>query len=133
MDTGMKPYPTQPDLSDHLMHPGSGGHSHGHGHSSHGHGHSHGGGDHGHGHSHSGRIDTKEDGVTEPAPPGFEPSPRTCDIVKATQYGLIDRVKELIDDGFDVNQPDEENVTLLHWAAINNRLDIARYCTLTGL
>lgn len=64
-------------------------------------------------------------------PPGFEPSPRTHDIVKATQYGLIDQVKEVIEDGFDVNQPDLENVTLLHWAAINNRLDIARYYNYT--
>ena len=29
--------------------------------------------------------------------------------------------------GFDVNQPDSETVTLLHWAAINNRREIIRY------
>jgi ankyrin repeat protein len=47
------------------------------------------------------------------------------DIVKATQYGAITRVRELINSGLaDVNQPDGENVYLLHWAAINNRLDI---------
>lgn len=49
------------------------------------------------------------------------------DIVKATQYGALSRVKELIDAGWDVNQPDSETVTLLHWAAINNRKDIVRY------
>ena len=27
--------------------------------------------------------------------------------------------------GYDVNQRDAENVSLLHWAAINNRLEIA--------
>lgn len=46
------------------------------------------------------------------------------DIVKATQYGAISRVRELVDAGWDVNQPDSETVTLLHWAAINNRRDI---------
>lgn len=45
------------------------------------------------------------------------------DIVKATQYGAIGRVKELIEAGWDVRQPDSETVTLLHWASINNRQD----------
>lgn len=49
------------------------------------------------------------------------------DIVKATQYGAIGRVKELADAGWDVNQPDSETVTLLHWAAINNRRDIIAF------
>uniref|UniRef100_UPI00398EAC63 putative palmitoyltransferase ZDHHC13 isoform X2 n=1 Tax=Pristiophorus japonicus TaxID=55135 RepID=UPI00398EAC63 len=49
------------------------------------------------------------------------------DIVKATQYGIIDRCKELIEAGYDVRQPDKENVTLLHWAAINNRTELVKY------
>lgn len=49
------------------------------------------------------------------------------DIVKATQYGAITRVRELVDSGWDVNQPDSETVTLLHWAAINNRRDIISF------
>ncbi|XP_049956340.1 palmitoyltransferase Hip14 [Schistocerca serialis cubense] len=49
------------------------------------------------------------------------------DIVKATQYGSLARCHELIEAGYDVNQPDSETVTLLHWAAINNRRDIIRY------
>ena len=69
------------------------------------------------------------------------------DIVKATQYGAFDRVQEIIESGFDVNERDEvdktdlspiidcyhllcflqENVTLLHWAAINNRREIVQY------
>lgn len=48
------------------------------------------------------------------------------DIVKATQYGAISRVRELIDAGWDINQPDGETVTLLHWASINNRKDIIK-------
>jgi ankyrin repeat protein len=49
------------------------------------------------------------------------------DIVKATQYGAIARVRELVEAGSDVNQPDSATVTLLHWAAINNRRDIIKY------
>uniref|UniRef100_A0A8C8STU2 Palmitoyltransferase n=1 Tax=Pelusios castaneus TaxID=367368 RepID=A0A8C8STU2_9SAUR len=51
----------------------------------------------------------------------------SCDIVKATQYGMLERCKELVEAGYDVRQPDKENVTLLHWAAINNRLDIVKF------
>ncbi|KAG8564760.1 hypothetical protein GDO81_016587 [Engystomops pustulosus] len=49
------------------------------------------------------------------------------DIVKATQHGVFDRCRELVEAGYDVRQPDSENVTLLHWAAINNRLELVRY------
>ena len=34
--------------------------------------------------------------------------------------------------GFDVNHRDPENVTVLHWAAINNRIDIVKYLLLKG-
>ena len=47
--------------------------------------------------------------------------------MKATQYGAFDRVQEIIESGFDVNERDEENITLLHWAAINNRREIVQY------
>ncbi|XP_015279899.1 PREDICTED: palmitoyltransferase ZDHHC13 [Gekko japonicus] len=49
------------------------------------------------------------------------------DIVKATQYGLLERCQELVEAGYDVRQPDKENVTLLHWAAINNRLELVKF------
>uniref|UniRef100_A0A4W3K8R1 Palmitoyltransferase n=1 Tax=Callorhinchus milii TaxID=7868 RepID=A0A4W3K8R1_CALMI len=49
------------------------------------------------------------------------------DIVKATQYGIFDRCKELVEAGYDVRKPDKENVTLLHWAAINNRVELVKY------
>lgn len=48
--------------------------------------------------------------------------------VKATQYGVLERLKSLIESNLvDPFKPDEENVYLLHWAAINNRLEIAKY------
>uniref|UniRef100_A0A2P2I5D9 Palmitoyltransferase n=1 Tax=Hirondellea gigas TaxID=1518452 RepID=A0A2P2I5D9_9CRUS len=49
------------------------------------------------------------------------------DIVKATQYGVLERCQELVESGYDVNRRDNENVTLLHWAAINNRREIVKY------
>uniref|UniRef100_A0A672Y3L7 Palmitoyltransferase n=1 Tax=Sphaeramia orbicularis TaxID=375764 RepID=A0A672Y3L7_9TELE len=49
------------------------------------------------------------------------------DIIKATQFGILERCKELVEAGYDVRQPDKENVTLLHWAAINNRAELVKY------
>lgn len=62
-----------------------------------------------------------------PGPYPIVEDPSTCDIVKATQYGMIERCKELVEAGYDVRQPDKENVTLLHWAAINNRQELVKY------
>ncbi|XP_078332634.1 palmitoyltransferase ZDHHC17-like isoform X1 [Crassostrea virginica] len=58
--------------------------------------------------------------------PGHDES-STYDIVRAVQFGVIARVYELVEGGVDVNEMDRENVSILHWAAINNRLDIVRY------
>ncbi|XP_038664303.1 putative palmitoyltransferase ZDHHC13 [Scyliorhinus canicula] len=54
------------------------------------------------------------------------------DIIKATQYGIIERCKELIEAGYDVRRPDKENVSLLHWAAINNRIELVKYYVSKG-
>jgi palmitoyltransferase len=54
------------------------------------------------------------------------------DIVKAVQYGAVDRVIELIEGGYDPNQRDHENVTLLHWSAINNRKEVVQYLLSKG-
>uniref|UniRef100_A0A8V0ZGY6 Palmitoyltransferase n=1 Tax=Gallus gallus TaxID=9031 RepID=A0A8V0ZGY6_CHICK len=62
-----------------------------------------------------------------PGPHPVAEDPGTCDIVKATQYGMLERCKELVEAGYDVRQPDKENVTLLHWAAINNRQELVKY------
>ncbi|XP_045487875.1 palmitoyltransferase Hip14 [Pieris rapae] len=74
------------------------------------------------------------DGVTsrDPPPVPVEQDYSGFDIVKATQYGAYNRVKELVEAGWDVNQPDYETVTLLHWAAINNRREIIEYLLSKG-
>ncbi|CAH2092312.1 unnamed protein product [Euphydryas editha] len=68
----------------------------------------------------------------EPPPAPLERDYSGFDIVKATQYGAFARVKELVEAGWDVNQPDHETVTLLHWAAINNRREIIEYLLSKG-
>ncbi|KAK9885661.1 hypothetical protein WA026_012424 [Henosepilachna vigintioctopunctata] len=59
--------------------------------------------------------------------PAIEHDYSGFDIVKATQYGAFSRVKELIEAGYNVNERDSETVTLLHWAAINNRKEIMAF------
>ncbi|KAK2187317.1 hypothetical protein NP493_169g00000 [Ridgeia piscesae] len=69
-------------------------------------------------------------GVRDTAPAPKQPGPeeyKNFDIVRATQFGVFERVVELIEGGFDVNQLDHENVSVLHWAAINNRSEIVKY------
>jgi len=66
----------------------------------------------------------------EPVDPN---DPKNWDIVKATQYGVFDRVKEIVEkDGFDVRKPDRDNITVLHWAAINNRSELVHYLLSAG-
>jgi hypothetical protein len=58
----------------------------------------------------------------------------SLNAVKATQYGVLERLKELIESKeVDPHKPDHENVYLLHWAAINNRIDIAQYLLSLGV
>ncbi|KAJ0179628.1 hypothetical protein K1T71_005340 [Dendrolimus kikuchii] len=81
-----------------------------------------------------GKAQTEGDGPAhrEPPPVPAERDYSGFDIVKATQYGAFGRVKELVEAGWDVNQPDHETVTLLHWAAINNRREIIQYLLSKG-
>ncbi|XP_050435792.1 palmitoyltransferase Hip14 [Adelges cooleyi] len=52
---------------------------------------------------------------------------KNFDIIKASQYGLLDRCTQLVEEGYDVNSPDPQNIYLLHWAAINNKVDVIKY------
>ncbi|XP_053304974.1 palmitoyltransferase ZDHHC13 [Spea bombifrons] len=88
----------------------------------HGHSHQHGC------HHHAGQAGAEQSADAQQDPPDY----RSWDIVKATQHGLLDRCRELVEAGYDVRQPDGENVTLLHWAAINNRLELVRYLISKG-
>ncbi|XP_022784981.1 palmitoyltransferase ZDHHC17-like isoform X2 [Stylophora pistillata] len=63
----------------------------------------------------------------------YQPDYSQFDLVRATQYGIFDRCTELIEkEGVDVNTLDKENVSALHWAAINNRIRIAEYFVKKG-
>ena len=122
--SSFNPYPKMGD------HGGHGGHAHG------GHG--------GHGHSHCpGEECGKHGGVgndahfpspgpqnkSKPPPPPApsKPDPGSMNIVQSVQYGEMAKLKEFVENGADVRTPDAENVTLLHWAAINNRIEIVKY------
>uniref|UniRef100_A0A8C9U2P6 Palmitoyltransferase n=1 Tax=Scleropages formosus TaxID=113540 RepID=A0A8C9U2P6_SCLFO len=48
-------------------------------------------------------------------------------LILYLRFGILDRCKELVEAGHDVRQPDKENVSLLHWAAINNRTELVKY------
>lgn len=47
-------------------------------------------------------------------------------------YLVIERVRELASAGHDVTVGDKENITLLHWAAINNRVEVANFLLAQG-
>ncbi|KPP75829.1 putative palmitoyltransferase ZDHHC13 [Scleropages formosus] len=120
-----------------LSHSHSEDHFHGHGEQLHCEGHGH-----GHGHGHGGlmygfrpgmngqfapRTEIIMDPTQQPQRRSHMDDSSSWDIVKATQFGILDRCKELVEAGHDVRQPDKENVSLLHWAAINNRTELVKY------
>ena len=107
---------------------GHGGHAHG------GHGHSHAPGEQCGMHGGEGGEDAHfpspgpQDKPKPPPPPApSKPDPTSMNIVQSTQYGELAKLMEFIENGADVRTPDAENVTLLHWAAINNRIEIVKY------
>ena len=54
-------------------------------------------------------------------------SPGNYTLVEAAQYGALSRCIELVEEkGESVTKSDSEDITVLHWGAINNRLEIAR-------
>ncbi|XP_064831094.1 putative palmitoyltransferase ZDHHC13 [Oncorhynchus masou masou] len=108
---------------------GHGGHSHGpavHGFGGHGGGLAHGFMPAFHG-QFGPRADQMIDPTQQPKKRSHMDDSSSWDIVKATQFGILDRCKELVEAGYDVKQPDKENVSLLHWAAINNRAEVVKY------
>jgi hypothetical protein len=49
------------------------------------------------------------------------------DIKQAIQYGCLERCQELIESkSCDINQPDLEGCYVLHWAAINDRVEVVK-------
>lgn len=57
----------------------------------------------------------------------------TCRACSAVQFGFYNRVVELVEaDPRLAAAPLNENITQLHWAAINNRVEIAKYLLSKG-
>lgn len=76
------------------------------------------------------KEDIPETGVTGEEEVPVEPKkkdPSQYSLVEAAQYGVLERCRELIEkEGNKVTQADAEGITVLHWAAINNRIALAR-------
>jgi len=71
---------------------------------------------------------------SQPISPAVKKIPvNEMNIVQAVQYNELERVKELIETGTNnVNEPDAENCYLLHWAAINNHVELVQYLISKG-
>lgn len=91
---------------------------------------------HGHSHNHSASCGHSHSPAhfSQPVPePPPKPDTKDMNAVQAVQYNELERVKELIESGqTDVNTPDSEGCYLLHWAAINNHVEIIRYLIAKG-
>jgi len=61
------------------------------------------------------------------------PPTEEMDVTVATQYGKMERVRHLFaTENVDVNRPDAEGCHLLHWAAINNRVELIKFLLSQG-
>jgi hypothetical protein len=95
-----------------------------------------GGGGHGHSHNHSPSCGHSHSPAhfSQPvpeAPP--RPLAEEMTVVQAVQYNETERVKQLIEAGeADVNTPDAEGCYLIHWASINNHVELVRYLISKG-
>eukprot|EP00158_Paraphelidium_tribonemae_P010197 Partr_v1_DN38123_c0_g1_i1_m1501 putative Zinc finger, DHHC-type containing len=74
------------------------------------------------------------DGVGASAPPPPDPMAKAVD---AARYGSLDKLRCLMEEApvaarIAPNQKDREDITMLHWAAINNRLLVVRYLLSQG-
>ena len=91
---------------------------------------------HGHAHNHSASCNHGHASphFSQPVPePEPKPAATDMNIVQAVQYNEIERVKELVETaGNNVNTPDPEGCYLLHWASINNHVELARYLIAKG-
>ena len=47
------------------------------------------------------------------------------DLTEAVQHGARERFDQLLEEGLNPASVDRKDISLLHWAALNNRRDIA--------
>eukprot|EP01137_Pigoraptor_chileana_P035831 Opistho-2@30477 len=66
--------------------------------------------------------------VGQPLPLPAQVDASSFNIFQAAQRGLVDRCRYLVEfEGVDVNKADAEDVSVLHWAAINNRAALCQF------
>lgn len=55
-------------------------------------------------------------------------NPSAYNLVEAAQYGHLERCRQLVEEErVNIRLADNEGITPLHWAAINNRFAVSRY------
>ena len=71
-------------------------------------------------------LNNKETQPENPSNSNF-PDPKTCDFITATQHGFEDRCLQLLESNqVKAGDTDDENICPLHWAAINNRINLMK-------
>mmetsp|Transcript_44742 Transcript_44742/g.112786 ORF Transcript_44742/g.112786 Transcript_44742/m.112786 type:complete len:721 (-) Transcript_44742:142-2304(-) len=94
--------------------------------SSHSHSHDHASdASHSHSHSHS-------QGTPHSAPHQTSFLPPSADVFEATKRGDLDAVQRFLENGSRVDECDKDGSSLLHWAAYNNRYEVAEYLLSKG-
>ncbi|KAF1748809.1 hypothetical protein GCK72_025276 [Caenorhabditis remanei] len=59
-------------------------------------------------------------------PPAAVDSFNLHGVISATQHGHVEHVEAALKQGLSPNATDDDGCSLLHWAAINNRIEVAR-------
>jgi ankyrin repeat protein len=80
-------------------------------------------------------VEPEGSAAEEPAAEGERAGldPDSFSLVEAAQYGNLERCRHLVEVcEEDVTKGDNENITVLHWAAINNRIAVASYLIQKG-
>jgi len=75
---------------------------------------------------------TSVEGVAVQAQDEQAPPKDEYTIYQMCMRGLYDQVAKLVENGADVTVRDDENISCLHWAAINNRSDLCAYLISKG-
>ena len=76
-------------------------------------------------HSRLSKISKMSDAQPKTKSDFIEPDFIDADIITATQHGATNRCVQLLESGdFNPTEVDEEGISVLHWASINNRVDL---------
>jgi len=64
---------------------------------------------------------------------GHPPKPTATGVMRFAESGDIEGLKKELDKGLNINTRDENNCTLLHWAAANSRVEMVEFLIKNGI